>query len=83
MLILIWSLWEKSIHFLTRSENANLAFKESNEYELDEKYIEKVKQWCYTHINDIDFNTALIIKNNKQRSTSIKAIYLQYFLTKI
>ena len=35
MQILICSLWEKYIHFLTRSENANLAFKESNEYELE------------------------------------------------
>ena len=67
---------------LTRSENANLAFKESNEYELEEKHIAKVKQWCYEHVNDIDFNTALIIKKNKERSTSSKAIYLQYFLQK-
>lgn len=67
---------------LTQNENSNLLEKKDTEDELDEKYIERVKKWCYEHIEDIDFKTALELEPNKQKTTSYKAIYLQYFLKK-
>ena len=67
---------------LNQNKDSMLIEKKDLEVELDEKYIEKVKKWCYEHVNDVDFRTALKIEPNNQRTTSYKAIYLQYFLQK-
>ena len=66
---------------LTQNEDSKL-LKGNGEIKLNEKYVEKVSKWCYEHIDEIDFRTALVIEPNKQRSTSYKAIYLQFFFQK-
>lgn len=67
---------------LTQNGQSNLLEKNDTENKFDERYVDKVKRWCYLNINKVDFKTVLTTRPNKQLTTSYNAIYLQYFLKK-
>ena len=54
----------------------------NEEFELEEKHIEKIKNWCYNKVTEIDFKKALLVLPGRQFQTSTNALYTWFFMRK-
>jgi len=56
--------------------------KHNEEFELEEKYIEKIKKWCYDKVDEINFRKALLVLPGRQFQTNTYALYTGFFMRK-
>jgi hypothetical protein len=54
----------------------------NDDFELEEKHVEKIKKWCYDKVKDVDFKKALNVLPNRQFQTSTYALYTWFFMRK-
>ncbi len=58
-------------------------FEYNEDYELDKKYVEKIKKWCYDKVSDVNFKKALLVLPGRQFQTSTYALYTWFFMRKL